>query len=134
MVRKLSLFVAIVVAMPVLADDAKELKKLSGRWQFTPQEGEEARPFIWEVKGETWTLILSETEKIKGKLRVFSGTTPVCIDLAIDNGPTLEGIYRIDGDKLRIRVGEANVKERPTELPKDDKPMKNFAILVREKP
>ena len=135
-----SLLFAIAFALPTIGADAaskaiqEELKKLEGRWAFVLPEGQEGNTFHLEFAGKDWTLVFSEKNKVRGKLTIHPGTKPACIDFVLENGTFVEAIYKIEREVLTIRIGEANVKQRPTEFPSGDEPKEKTLAFKKVKP
>jgi uncharacterized protein (TIGR03067 family) len=113
------------------AEAKKELKKLEGKWRVVKvangnQEADvKDREVYFVFKGAEVTLTASDKEKTE-TLRVTAidpATDPVCIDLLEKRAGrpdrTLEGVYKIDGDTLRLAFSVPREgKNRPTSFEK----------------
>jgi uncharacterized protein (TIGR03067 family) len=117
---------------PAIADDAnkaspkeKVLAQLQGQWELQWLEREQKREdsdgkAVVTIKGDKWMFGKREI----GVIEIDPATNPMVIDIRVkkdlaeaNKGQTLEGIFKLDGDRLTICVsrsrGEAG-KERPT--------------------
>src|SRR5262245_44660608 len=111
------------------AEAKKELKKLEGRWRLlkVASAGKESEVKDKEVyfvfKGTELTLTSADKGEKLLVTALDPATDPRCIDLLEkrEGRPdrTLEGVYAIDGDTLRLAVAlPTGGKDRPTSLEK----------------
>ena len=128
-----TVFVLACAANPGVDPIQNELKKLEGRWEFVLAEGQQGNTFHLEFAGKDWALVFNPTTKVRGKLTIHPGTNPACVDFVLENNTFIEAIYKIDADLLTIRIGEANVKQRPTEFPSGDEAKERTLIFKRVK-
>jgi uncharacterized protein (TIGR03067 family) len=121
----------LALAVPVgaaWADAAadKEREKLAGTWAATAAEDygekvpeEKARSIRLVLSGNEFTASDGETTVMSGTFAVDPGKKPKTIDLMSTagrhEGKTLEGVYELDGDTLKICFVEPGAK-RPKEL------------------
>lgn len=108
---------------------AKELKKLKGVWKVVELEADGKKAPANEIEGMRWTIddkeILAKDPGEPGKKVSFTidpSKSPKEIDLepleGTEKGKKLGGIYELDGDKLKVCVGD---KVRPTDFKTDAK-------------
>lgn len=132
------LFVSTLTA--VRAEDKKPTKdedKIVGTWQMVSGEkgGQQApekfvQSFRLTFKGEGKLSATAKGNKEEdGTFKLDAGKKPRQLEISID-GKTLEGIYELDGDNLKLCLGEG---ERPSEFksPVGSKTM--VMLLKREK-
>jgi uncharacterized protein (TIGR03067 family) len=98
-------------AVPVLADDKKDLNELQGTWEVTamfadgkPETDESKKGITLVIKAEKITLVASEgQDKRSYTIKLDSAKKPKGIELAPDgavDGMTLLGIYEVKGETL----------------------------------
>jgi uncharacterized protein (TIGR03067 family) len=125
-----------LIALVPAADDAAaaELKKLAGAWEvILPADDTEARPFTLEIAGDRFTVHLGDDKRVKLKVVVDPTTNPPCIDLELEDGTKIEGIYRLEEGQLTFCIGQLNVKERPTKIPERSEGGVQVVRLKRKK-
>lgn len=126
-------FALLLVTALLAADQAKPildqaaLKKLEGKWQLTRREhggantdAKEIKAVTVEVKGTT--LIIRDGAEVKEEA-VITGLNPKAVPATLDlkitkgtgKGDGIAGIYKLDGETLRIGIAEPG-KDRPTKL------------------
>jgi uncharacterized protein (TIGR03067 family) len=139
-----------VLALVLLGADGKkpelkgDLKKLQGAWQATslnyngddvPTDGKGKVKLTF--KGDTASVqagkrVTDDYAKIQVKLD--SATKPPCIDISISagaqKGATLEGIYKLEEDKLTLCVKVLGM-ERPTKFESPEG--QSIALIVFER-
>lgn len=107
-------------------DANKELEKLAGTWAATAAEdygeklpAEETKALRLVLSGNEFTASHGEKTVMSGTFAVDPGKKPKTIDLKSTDGrhkgKTLEGVYELDGDGLKICFVEPGGK-RPKEL------------------
>lgn len=117
------------------ADKAKlekeEIEKLQGTWVIVEVEerGEKQKPDegIGKLIVQGDKLIFLG-EDLSRAFKLDPTTKPKAIDLVIDKGEKVPGIYSLEGDQLKLAVNNKRSDERPTEFA--SKPDSNFAILT----
>jgi uncharacterized protein (TIGR03067 family) len=135
----------VLCAVLALAADKKdpgkeELKKFQGTWEATKVtyngddlSSDDTGTISMKVKGDEATVDASK--KVKGeygkvKLKIDPTTTPKTIDVSIaaggQKGITIEGIYKLEKDKLTICARVAGM-ERPTKF---DSPAGESIVLI----
>jgi uncharacterized protein (TIGR03067 family) len=134
------------------ADDAKdaakaEMKKLEGTWVATSIEYDGEQVLGGEVK-DVKLVISGDEISVKGAIpdadkyakltyKVDPSTTPKIIDVTFtvgaDKGTVMEGIYKLEGDELRLCV-QVFGKERPGEFATQGGSNRALGVLKREKP
>lgn len=135
MLRGIMLAIALAVMSPshLLAEEAKGLAELQGRWKLTAVEVNDRDAElpgdlpIWEIKESK---VLYGQEEL-ATLVVDGGVTPKTIDLQfLSPAKTYEAIYSVDAETLRICVNNTTdgVKQRPAELTTKDQP--SFRLLT----
>lgn len=117
----------------LMADDAKPVAELQGKWKLTAVEVDDRQAElpddlpVWEIKGNK---VLYGQEKLAA-LMVDDSVTPKTIDLQyVGPDKTYEGIFAVKEDTLRICVNNVTdgVKQRPAELATKDQP--SFRLLT----
>ena len=109
-------------------------KALEGTWEYVAPDGEESVPISLEFAEGKLTIHLNASAKVAAKLKLTPDTTPGLMDLELEpNGETLEGIYTLKDNELRICFSEPNKKERPGAFPDKMTPA-NRAGLFRKVP
>lgn len=115
----------------LVAEDAtkKDHAAIQGTWIIVTS-GDDANILNLKVefKDNAFKLHFPDGAK-EGTFKIDATTDPKLIDLKFDN-KDFEGIYVLDGDKLKIHVSEPCANQRPTEFPKDGK---RLVALKREK-
>jgi len=139
MSRPITLLLALPALMFAVAGQAgealkKELARLEGTWDLVPPEGTKEAMQLKFAAGKL-TVIFVGMGSLEADIKVYPETNPRCIDLDFKKGrqETYEGIYAIEGDTLRLALGQANLKDRPTKFPEDADPSK-YAVFKRQKP
>jgi uncharacterized protein (TIGR03067 family) len=125
----------------------KELKKLEGNWAFvkgTSSKGEEKAEgklsdFILEFKGKQMLFKLGDESKETLQIAAIDPSAdPKCIDILEKSpgkpGRILEGVFKIDGDKLVIAMRmTGNDKQRPVTFDKPTDPLVVVLSFQRQK-
>jgi uncharacterized protein (TIGR03067 family) len=139
------LLIAVALGAARAGGDAdKELEKLAGTWAATAAEDygekipeEQAKTLRLVLSGNEFTASDGETAVMSGTFTVDPGKKPKTIDLKSTSGrhkgKTLEGVYELDGDALKICFVEPGGK-RPKEVAST---LDNAAFLMsckRQKP
>ncbi len=113
--------------------DKTPLPALQGTWTLKASEAEEqanTTPIWWVIKGNT----IYYGGKELARAVVDDSTKPRCLDLTFRTPKrTLEGIYAVDGDTLKICVNRSadGIKDRPAAFSTRDKP--DWRLLVSER-
>ena len=117
--------VSFPAALPA-ADDGADLKALQGAWQLAelvtgdvPAPADRVKGVKFTVKDDKLTM-----EGLDGKrefaIKLDPSGKPKAIDLTpLDGafkGKTTQGIYSLDGDALKLCMGNKDVKARPKEF------------------
>lgn len=119
------------------AQEAKD-KGLQGTWKLVSFEvNSESRDF---TENPPWWVIEKNKVLYGGtelaEIAADATTTPKCFDLSFKNPQkTLEGIYAIEGEKLKICVNSQSdgVKERPSSFDVKDHPGWRLLVFQRVK-
>lgn len=119
---------AMLLAGVAVGDDKAnaELKKMQGTWKVVAAE-KDGDSFdrivggVMVVKDNHFDIKTKAGTELKGDLVLDPDKKPKTINYAHQEGPlrenTWEGIYEIDGDKLKVIYAEAEgKKDRPTEF------------------
>ncbi len=134
-----AVFVGLATPSLLHADEAKKKEgpaSLQGTWKVTGIEREgkpgdlPVVPFWWIIKGDK----VYYGGKVLATLTLDSTTNPPCFDLAFREGDhTLEGIYRLDKQTLKVCVNRATggAKERPNSF--DTKGHAEWRLLTFER-
>jgi len=121
-----------VLVAPLAGDDktedpaAADLKRLAGTWQaVAAEEGGEAavadtaKQLRLVFDGDKFKAYFGDTVLMAGTVKLDPAAKPKAIDLRSTEGrlagKTGEGIYELDGDKLKLCLVEPGDK-RPTEF------------------
>ena len=115
----------------------KELARLEGTWDAIPPEGTKVTPLQLAFTSGKLTVIWPGDGSLPAAIKVDPSTNPKCIDIEFKKlrQEAYEGIYQIDGDTLKLFLGPANIKERPTRFPERVDPVNEprFMIFKRQK-
>jgi uncharacterized protein (TIGR03067 family) len=127
-------------------EEAAEWRKLEGTWKIVILDADGER---FEGGFGDFDCILIEKRKLIAKgadraqewgtLTIDHSTSPKLMDLReaaeAAKGNTAEGIYELERDRLRICMDRrsTDVKERPTQFPKDPQKGVLFLVLERQK-
>jgi RNA polymerase sigma factor (sigma-70 family) len=149
-VLALSLAVAgsVVWARQVLADRPaagreeapKDDEKIVGTWaivslekggQKAPEEDYKEAKLIFAADGKL-TAKLPKGEK-GGTYKLGPAKKPKAITITTEEGGTLLGIYKLEGDTLTVCLGDENVNDRPTEFATKEGAKVALLVLKREK-
>jgi uncharacterized protein (TIGR03067 family) len=114
-------------------DSAKDADKLQGSWSSTtvvtegvavPADQLKKAPRTLVVQGDQFTLKSGEN-KLVGAFRLDPTKSPRTVDLVLTEGPdkgrTVQGIYELDGDHLRVCYDPTG-KSRPADFSTKDRP------------
>lgn len=124
---------AAVSAAPAQSNDA-ELEKLTGKWavkafDFNGSPVDEMKDAVREFKGSSYTLTPVSGDTYEGSVKLDASSAPKQIDLVLPDR-VLKGIYRLDGDELKMAYaleGDA----RPTEFA--SKPDSGVVLVVHKR-
>ena len=135
---------ALAAAEAPKGDPAKdELKRLAGTWQGLSAEGggeaapdKEARQMRLVFEGEKFTAYFGPVVLMQGTVKLDPAKKPRAMDLVSTagrlTGQTAPCIYELDGDGLKVCLGEPDGK-RPTEF-KADRIGQHLILYKRHKP
>ena len=140
------LFAALTTGTAGAQDDAakKELKKLEGTWatvsieaagqKVTDEDKIKTRKLT--TKGDKYTLKVGD-ETVEGTIDINPTKKPKTIDVkpasGSNKGKTLLGIYKLDGDGLKICLAPPG-KDRPTAFTTAAENGHQLVVYKREKP
>jgi uncharacterized protein (TIGR03067 family) len=125
-------------ALPARADDAAaDLKAMQGAWQLVevatpdgPVPADELKGAKVTIKDDKLTLEGLNPTKKEFSVKLDPSQKPKAIDLTALNdafkGKTTQGIYSLDGDTLKVCMGNKDTKARPKEF----KPGKDGDLMV----
>jgi uncharacterized protein (TIGR03067 family) len=128
------------VAAAAEDDNKKDLKAMQGDWaaEEWTRDGfkladDDARAMFRTVKDDTYTVHRFRKKAGSGKFKLDATKTPRQIDFFPDapKGLVLEGIYKIDGDKLTICYAPKG--KRPTEFASKEDSGATLTVWLREK-
>jgi uncharacterized protein (TIGR03067 family) len=133
-----ALFVVLVLGAPMRADD---LKKIEGTWVVVSVNvrGQDEKELVGRkltfAKGKVTLQEKQGTEPKKGVFKIDETTTPRQIDITPEEEPRpLRGIYALDGDMLKICLGDGPDEERPTKFETAADRKVVLLVLKRDKP
>jgi len=118
----------------------KDLSELQGVWRLVGFEVEGKEAFLQENKQIRWVI---KNDKVYyggdefAKLSLDSAANSKCLDLSlVQSKRILEGIYKLDKDRLKICVGlmTDGVKERPLKFDNEGIEKYRTMLFVRDKP
>jgi uncharacterized protein (TIGR03067 family) len=113
--------------------------KLEGKWILTSllrdgKADESMKDAIREHKGDKYSLAPKEGKAVDGTIKIDASKSPKTMDMMPSEGrykgKTLQGIYEIDGDTLKIAFAEPG-KERPTAF--ESKPGSGVVLAIHKK-
>jgi uncharacterized protein (TIGR03067 family) len=133
-----SLFTA--AASPKSTPSIQDVKKLQGTWRVVKGESKgKAKPedaikdLKWVIKGNTITLKGDEGKNFELRFKLDAAQKPKTIDLINpERKQTVQGIYQLDGNTLKLCVGVPGEKRPATFVTGEDLNVALF-ILEREK-
>jgi uncharacterized protein (TIGR03067 family) len=110
------------------AEDAlkKEWARLEGTWEYVRPEGSKDTPLRLEFKDRKLTVTWVGMASLPAEVKLYPDTDLRCIDIEFKKvrRESYEGIYKIEGDTLRLALAPADVKARPTKIPAKAEPGK----------
>jgi uncharacterized protein (TIGR03067 family) len=120
----MALAAAIVTGSGVRGEDEKaalsgDLKALQGTWVSSPDDSHESR---WVFEGKTLKSTTGDRDYVCEVTLDPKATPHPAIDLLVTDGPddstgkTSHGIYKLEGDSLKICVTIPGDGSRPTEF------------------
>jgi erythromycin esterase len=131
--------------VPSRRDDpavARELERFQGDWMMTANESrgvklpaERLKKFRRRVEGDRYTItIANETgpTTIRGRFAIRPQTNPAEIDAEPDNSEIIEGIYKLDGDELRLCMSFPG-SPRPTKFEAGEGMQSTITVWKRAK-
>jgi uncharacterized protein (TIGR03067 family) len=122
---------------------ADEKSPLLGNWTVVKAE-EDGKPvaellkakFTFKDGDKLLVKLAEEAKPLDAAVKLDAAKKPKQIDITrtVDaRSETALGIYEVDGDKLKLCVAEAEVKERPTEFKSKSRKV-TYVELTRDKP
>ena len=135
------LLVGLLLAAAPEDDNKKDLKAMQGDWacEELVKDGfrvpdDDARALFRTVKDDTYTVHRFRKKAGSGKFKLDATKSPKHIDIIPDGakGLVIEGIYKIDGDKLTMCYAAPKGK-RPTEFASKEESGVTLAVWLREK-
>ena len=127
------------------AEAKKELKKLEGKWRLVKaadankeSDVKESEALDFTFKGAEMTMSFGDKSETLRVTAIDPTTNPKCIDFTEQRRDkterTLEGVYKLDGDTLRIALAiPKDGKNRPTSFDKPTDPRTMVWTLKRVK-
>jgi uncharacterized protein (TIGR03067 family) len=102
----------------------KDLKLMQGTWLLVTAEedgkpsGKDTKGVKLEVKDKTLTIVEDGERKESGNFKLDAGKKPKQIDLTPtkEEATTIEGIYSVTAEELKICFMKGQKRTRPTEL------------------
>jgi uncharacterized protein (TIGR03067 family) len=104
------------------ADDASDLEKLAGTWNFVQPAGEPARgKFAVVFKGDTIAFVTASGQRTEGKFKLDPAQDPKTMDIDMRGKSLTLAIYDLEGDTLKLchYLGPKAAKERPKAIAAD---------------
>jgi uncharacterized protein (TIGR03067 family) len=139
--RRASVLMWLAIAtltIPALAAEKGDLDQLQGEWRRVQFEvdgnaGEaEVNPGLRVASDKITLLQNGKPLELVITVKLDSTTDPKLLDLALPDGQTLEGIYKLEENRWTVCIhGEPNVKSRPTTF--ESKPGSKAILAVFEK-
>jgi len=140
------LFAALVVGLVIGADEKKDdskkdLDRLKGKWTVASMEldgkaHEDAVGGKFSFDGDKMHLQIGDMEH-SGTFKLDASKEPKQIDVTPADGPekdqTLEGIYKLTDDELKICIAHASGTSRPKEFKSEEGSHILLFTLKREK-
>ncbi len=115
----------------------KERARLEGTWELVLPEGSTGDPIQLQFEAGKLTVIWVGQGSLPAELKLYPNIDPRGIDIEFKKvrQENYEGVYRIDGDTLRLALAPAGVKERPTRVPDQPEPGKGgiYGVFKRKK-
>jgi uncharacterized protein (TIGR03067 family) len=129
------------LALPAQAPEKEDLDLLQGKWKVLSVEAngkkaptKETAKWNLVVSGDRMTSRDGESLMEESTFHLDAAAKPRSIDIKIVSGPdkgkTVRGIYRVEGAKLTICVGEPT-KDRPREFGAPEG--SDFTLFILEK-
>lgn len=130
---------AVALSLGLVANAAEELPKelteIQGVWKLVgfaggEQDGPPPVAYLWHIQGDK----VQYGGEPFAVLKLDAKATPRALDLTVaKTKAALEGIYAVEGDKLRICVNKQadGVKERPEKFDVKDRP--DFRLFTFER-
>lgn len=134
--------IGLCTASVSLGQDKKNDEKLQGTWTVTgaEREGKTLEKVHGDklvLSGRNFTIKAHDTE-MKGTFTVDATANPKVIDFKHTDGPhkdlTMEGIYTIEGDNLKLCVTEPGSKQRPSDFTTKGSVRQMLITFKKDKP
>jgi len=104
------------------ADDASDLEKLAGTWNFVQPAGEPARgKFAVVFKGDTIAFVTASGQRTEGKFKLDPAQDPKTMDIDMRGKSLTLAIYQLEEGTLKLchYLGPKAAKERPKTIAAD---------------
>jgi uncharacterized protein (TIGR03067 family) len=120
---------------------AKDQEKIVGTWAFMslvkggqkePEEGFKEAKLIFAADAKLTAKLPEKGEK-EGTYKLDPAKKPKAITITTEEGGTLLGIYKLEGDTLTVCLGNENDNDRPTEFDSKEGTKVVLIVLKREK-
>ena len=82
------------------------------------------------IEGDHCTLVMADGPVQTGTLHLDAGKNPKEVDFIWEDGPIARGIYRLEGDAVRLCLGDPGVR-RPTDFVTDPSGKTSLLVLQR---